>query len=125
METQTQVLTPKLLTLPTRRGAPDKTAAEFLQDVPIVRGEEKVTPLWRCVLPFFCNFLIHFWSWNIRGLNDPLKQKEVRKLIVEHRFSFFWGLVETKVKAINKDKVLRAIDGSWKVLCNYFFFPLS
>lgn len=36
--------------------------------------------------------------------------------------SFFW-LIESKGKALNKDKVLRAIDGSWKVLCNYDSSP--
>lgn len=37
-----------------------------------------------------------------------MKQREARKLIKEHHFSLF-GIVETKVKAINKDSILRSI----------------
>jgi hypothetical protein len=47
---------------------------------------------------------MYFACWNIRGLNDPLKQGEVRKLISEHHVSLC-GLVETRVKECNKDNV--------------------
>ena len=43
--------------------------------------------------------------WNIRGLNDPIKHSELRRLIHQERIAFF-GLVETRVKDKNKDNVL-------------------
>lgn len=36
-------------------------------------------------------------SWNIRGLNDPIKQHAIRKFISQHYFSVL-VVVETKVK---------------------------
>lgn len=63
-----------------------------------------------------------FACWNIRGLNDPLKQGEVRKLISEHKLSLC-GLVETKVKEVNKDSVLINLARDWKAICNYQFDP--
>lgn len=74
-----------------------------------------------CVLsPFVVP--MYFGCWNIRGLNDPMKQREARKLIKEHHLSLF-GIVETKVKAINKDSILRSIARDWGVLCNYSHSP--
>jgi len=55
--------------------------------------------------------------WNIRGLNDPMKQNEVRKLILEHKLSFV-ALIETKIKEVNKDRVLRAIAPGWHASWN-------
>ena len=34
--------------------------------------------------------------WNIRGLNDPIKHSELRRLIHQERIALF-GLVETRV----------------------------
>jgi hypothetical protein len=61
-----------------------------------------------------------FACWNIRGLNDPWKQGEVRKLISKHKLSLC-GLVETKVKGVDKDSVLRNLARDWKAICNYQF----
>lgn len=55
--------------------------------------------------------------WNIRGLNDPMKKNEVRKLIDEHKLSFV-ALIETKIKEVNKDRVLRAIAPGWHASWN-------
>lgn len=44
--------------------------------------------------------MIKLGSWNIRGLNDPLKQKEVRSLIITNSFSLM-GVVDTKVRVEN------------------------
>lgn len=36
--------------------------------------------------------------WNVRGLNDPVKQHdEIKNLLFQHRFSLFI-LIETRVK---------------------------
>jgi hypothetical protein len=63
-----------------------------------------------------------FGCWNIRGPKEHMKQREVRKFIHEHHLSIL-GLVETKVKVVNKDMVLKAIDRNWKALCNYDHSP--
>ena len=42
--------------------------------------------------------MIKIGAWNIRGLNDPCKQNEVRKLIIDHNLSVL-GVVEAKVRS--------------------------
>ncbi len=66
--------------------------------------------------------VMFFGVWNIRGLNDPMKQRFVRKFILEHNLALM-GLVETKVKEVNKGGVFRAIAKGWKVICNYSSSP--
>ncbi|XP_058180059.1 uncharacterized protein LOC131298595 [Rhododendron vialii] len=44
--------------------------------------------------------MIKLGAWNIRGLNDPLKQKEVRSLILVNNFSLM-GVVETKIMIVD------------------------
>lgn len=39
-------------------------------------------------------------AWNVRGLNDPLRQKEVLNLVRSQHLSLI-GLVETKVRLEN------------------------
>ena len=55
-----------------------------------------------------------FGCWNIRGLNDPMKQAEVRRFFHDEKLSFC-GLVETKVNEANVKGVFCAINSSWKV----------
>ena len=76
------------------------------------------------VSSYLCIFIMIFGCWNIRGLNDPLKQREVRNLIKDEKLSLC-GLVETKVLEKNKDVILKTIDRSWKVECNYNFSSLG
>jgi hypothetical protein len=45
-------------------------------------------------------------SWSIRGLNMPLKQKEIRRMVYSHRISILC-LVETRVISLR-----------WLVLCS-------
>lgn len=59
-----------------------------------------------------------FGVWNVRGPKEQMKQREVRKLILEHKLSLV-GLVETKIKEVNKEGVLRSVASGWNVLCNY------
>lgn len=67
----------------------------------------------------FCTLSnMSFGSWNIRGLNDPLKQGEVRRFLREKQLNFV-GLVETRVKEINKVRVEKAIANGWNFLSNY------
>ncbi|KAI9386499.1 hypothetical protein POPTR_010G033266v4 [Populus trichocarpa] len=58
--------------------------------------------------------------WNIRGLNDPIKHSELRRLIHQERIALF-GLVETRVKDKNKDNVSQLLLCSWSFLYNYDF----
>ena len=58
--------------------------------------------------------------WNIRGLNDPIKHSELRRLIHQERIALF-GLVETRVKDKNKDNVSQLLLRSWSFLYNYDF----
>lgn len=59
---------------------------------------------------------LFFACWNIRGLNDPLKragqEADLRTQAVP-----LW-LLETKVKEVNKDSVLRNLPRDWKAICN-------
>lgn len=57
-------------------------------------------------------------NWNTRGLNDPLKQVEVRKLINSSSLKFC-GLVETRVKASYKERIRNNIMPGWSFLDNY------
>uniref|UniRef100_A0A2K2AH39 Uncharacterized protein n=1 Tax=Populus trichocarpa TaxID=3694 RepID=A0A2K2AH39_POPTR len=55
-----------------------------------------------------------------RGLNDPIKHSELRRLIHQERITLF-GLVETRVKDKNKDNVSQFLLRSWSFLYNYDF----
>lgn len=70
----------------------------------------------KCSFPLV--FIILFDCWNVRGLNDPMKQGEVKKFIQEQQLTFC-RLIETKDKECNQEGVLNAIGRSWNVLCNY------
>jgi len=44
--------------------------------------------------------------WNVRGLNDPVKQHEIKNFLFQHRFSLFI-LIETSVKPSNWQQVFK------------------
>ncbi|GAV72801.1 Exo_endo_phos domain-containing protein/DUF4283 domain-containing protein, partial [Cephalotus follicularis] len=56
--------------------------------------------------------------WNIRGLNDPIKQREVKSLILKNNVAFL-GVLETRVRAANKDKVGRKFGRGWRMVTNH------
>lgn len=60
-------------------------------------------------------------SWNVRGLNDPLKAKEVRRFLGTHCVDFV-GLLETKVKAHNTTKVQKRFGPNWTWVDNNGYF---
>lgn len=45
-------------------------------------------------------------TWNIRGLNFPAKQKAIKELVLQYKIAII-GLVETKVKEENVEKVVK------------------
>jgi len=57
-------------------------------------------------------------SWNIRGLNMPLKQKEIRRMVFSHRISILC-LLETRVKQDNFPKVAGSMLPGWEIINNY------
>ena len=54
-----------------------------------------------------------FGFWNVRGLNDPIKIREVRRLINANDLCLV-GLFETRVRETNRLKVQRALLSHWK-----------
>lgn len=50
--------------------------------------------------------MVKFGTWNIRGLNNPLKHNEVASFICFHKLSLF-GLVETKIRSEFLDSLVR------------------
>ena len=56
--------------------------------------------------------------WNIRGLNETSKHGEVRKIIFEQKLDIL-GLVETKVKSVNKNRIIQGVFRDWNCLANY------
>jgi hypothetical protein len=60
------------------------------------------------------NFLI----WNVRGLNHPSKQKEVKNMIKCHKISFIC-LIETRVKIQKADVIRSYIVPDWDYVYNY------
>lgn len=59
-------------------------------------------------------------SWNIRGLNKPLKQREIRHLVSFHRINVL-GILETKVKASDFKKVFSSCVSNWGFVNNYYY----
>ncbi|XP_050233455.1 uncharacterized protein LOC126681943 [Mercurialis annua] len=58
-------------------------------------------------------------SWNIRGLNDPLKQANVHKLLVNKKVMIA-GLLETRMRVPNFDKVWKKMNlQDWSIINNY------
>ena len=62
--------------------------------------------------------MVKFASWNIRGLNDPLKQREVRSFVKSHALDFIC-LVETRVRASNRDRIFSSLFSGWSLFHNY------
>lgn len=52
--------------------------------------------------------------WNVRGLNDPLKQSEVQQEILKRHPAIF-GLVETRVENQNALRIVSSVCVFWKL----------
>lgn len=59
-------------------------------------------------------------TWNVRGLNDPNKVVEVRRLLNVHKINVI-ALVETRVKEVKATKIQKKLGSSWKWEMNYDF----
>ena len=61
--------------------------------------------------------MVNMLYWKVRGLNAPNKHKEVLLLCNKEKAGLV-GLVETKVKSENMDKVVNKMFGGWQYLTN-------
>ena len=61
-------------------------------------------------------------SWNIRGLNWPNKQEEV-KLFLHHHNIGWLGLLETKVKPTKMNAIASNIFPGWNWINNFHEHP--
>lgn len=61
--------------------------------------------------------MIRIASWNIRDLNSPLKQKDVKSFINQKEISII-GLLEVKVRQQNSKPILNKIFRNWEVFQN-------
>lgn len=56
--------------------------------------------------------------WNVRGFNRPLKQHEVRKMIVAYGLNIIC-LLETRVQKENSSAILSRMLSGWRWFSNY------
>ena len=68
--------------------------------------------------------MVKFAAWNIRGLNEPLKQKDVRSLVESHALDFVCVL-GTRVRAHSKNRIFNSLFPGWKLFHNYDHAMLS
>lgn len=61
-------------------------------------------------------------TWNIRGLNEPLKSEEVKKHLHTHTVGVM-AIIETRVKVQNKPKLQKKFGSMWKWCDNYSASP--
>lgn len=60
----------------------------------------------------------------MRGLNDPLKQKEVKQLVRKYNLSLI-GLLEHKIKEPNSNRILNSMLPNWSFANNYPCAPVG
>lgn len=61
--------------------------------------------------------MVNLLCWNIRGLNGPNKQKEVKLLCSKENIGLV-GLLETKIKRNKIENVARSMFGGWEYITN-------
>ncbi|XP_075108929.1 uncharacterized protein LOC142180761 [Nicotiana tabacum] len=57
-------------------------------------------------------------TWNIRGLNKPYKQKELKNFLQKNKIDIL-GCLETRVKEKKAKKILYKAAKDWGYCCNY------
>ncbi|KAK4706794.1 hypothetical protein R3W88_033644 [Solanum pinnatisectum] len=61
-------------------------------------------------------------TWNIRGLNQDHKYKELKLFLTKHKLDIF-GCLETRVKQPRDPQIMRKIAQGWKSCNNYIEEP--
>lgn len=59
-------------------------------------------------------------SWNIRGCNQPLKQKEMKYFLNKNSIDIV-GFFETRVKEAKHNQILKKFGNSWEWCNNYHY----
>ncbi len=67
---------------------------------------------------------LRFGCWNLRGLNDPLKQTAAKTFLRNNELSLV-GFVEHKVKEPNLSRVMNFICPHWQYAHNFGHSPLG
>lgn len=67
---------------------------------------------------------IHFGSWNLRGLNDPIKQKAAKDFLNKNQLSLI-GLIEHKIKTPNIRRITNYICPHWQTTDNSVHAPIG
>ncbi|KAL9242124.1 hypothetical protein vseg_016156 [Gypsophila vaccaria] len=62
--------------------------------------------------------MVNIGFWNVCGLNSLTKQKEINWFHRNNKVELF-GLLETRVRSINMNKVLANFDMKWSICTNY------
>lgn len=57
-------------------------------------------------------------TWNVKGLNQPFKQKEVLLFLRKNKIEFF-DCLETKIKKVKAKPVMRKFSKEWNHCYNY------
>ncbi|KAL9227927.1 hypothetical protein vseg_003561 [Gypsophila vaccaria] len=66
--------------------------------------------------------MVNVGFWNVRGMNSLAKQKEIKWFMQNNKVELF-GLLETRVRRSNLNKVLANMDTKWSICTNYFQHP--
>lgn len=61
--------------------------------------------------------MVNYKAWNIRGLNNLLKLKDVRSFIMSNKLDIV-TILETRVKDNNIDKISGNTFGNWSFINN-------
>lgn len=61
--------------------------------------------------------MVNMLCWNVRGLNGPIKQKEV-KLLCNIENVGLVGLLETKIKINKIEEIARKMFDGWQYITN-------
>ena len=61
-------------------------------------------------------------SWNVRGVCEPFKQRELRASILHHQLAIV-GIMETRVRTGHSPQIIDSIMPSWQSLSNYSHHP--
>ena len=61
-------------------------------------------------------------NWNVRGVNQPFKQRELRSLILKYKISLI-GLNETRVQEDNYHHIASGLMPGWRCITNYGYHP--
>ncbi|KAL9240966.1 hypothetical protein vseg_015129 [Gypsophila vaccaria] len=66
--------------------------------------------------------MVNIGFWNVRGLNCLAKQKEIKWFLQNNKVELF-GLLETRFRSSNLNKVLANLDTEWSICTNYSHHP--